>query len=132
MAEKLTPKQERFVQECLKGERQVDAYRIAYDCENMAEKTIWEESCRVAANRKVAAKLFEMQERVAKRTLVTVEKLTARLAEIDAAAYDDGQFSASNTAIMGQAKLNGLLVDKADIKHTGNMTFVTNYEDKKK
>jgi len=127
---KLTPKQEKFALVYVECANASEAYRQAYNSENMAQKTIWESACRVLADHKVAAKVMEIQERAAERTLVTVEKLTARLAEVDEAAYADGQYSASNTAIMGQAKLNGLLVDKADVKHSGDMKFVTIYEDK--
>jgi hypothetical protein len=42
--EKLTGKQTQFVQGILKGLSQSDAYREAYDCENMADNSIWREA----------------------------------------------------------------------------------------
>ena len=40
----LTTKQEIFVQRLLEGNTQAEAYRFAYNCENMKDKTIIEKA----------------------------------------------------------------------------------------
>ena len=46
--DRLTGKQEAFAQQVAKGSVLSDAYREAYDAENMKDKTIWEEACKLA------------------------------------------------------------------------------------
>jgi hypothetical protein len=45
--DKLTGKQLAFVQAILKGENQSDAYRLAYNAENMSPQAIWTEAGRL-------------------------------------------------------------------------------------
>lgn len=56
----LTIKQERFVQELVKGKSQREAYKIAYDAEQMADKTIDEKACRLIKQDKVKARYDEL------------------------------------------------------------------------
>jgi phage terminase small subunit len=51
---KLTHKQETFAQAVANGMTQSDAYRHAYDSENMTDKQIHEEACVLAKNPKVS------------------------------------------------------------------------------
>jgi len=37
----LTPKQEKFAQSVASGKSQADAYRMAYNAENMKDETVW-------------------------------------------------------------------------------------------
>ena len=60
-AEALTPKQERFVELVLAGANQTDAYRQAYDCKRMADKSIFVNACKLRANAKVAQRLALIQ-----------------------------------------------------------------------
>jgi len=55
--DKLTGKQSAFVQGILKGLSQSDAYRQAYDAENMSPTSIWEEASRLCANPKVGSRI---------------------------------------------------------------------------
>jgi phage terminase small subunit len=54
---KLTAKQSAYVQAILKGANQSDAYRSAYDAENMSDQAIWSEASRLFANPKVSARI---------------------------------------------------------------------------
>ena len=54
---KLTGKQLAFVQGVLKGANQSDAYRAAYNAENMSASTVWNEASKLFANPKVAARI---------------------------------------------------------------------------
>lgn len=57
----LTPKQEKFAQAVASGMTQADAYRHAYNAENMADSTIHEEASRTANDRKVSARIKALQ-----------------------------------------------------------------------
>lgn len=114
MADKLTPKQEQFAQKVLQGETQSDAYRFAYNAKNMSDKTIWEEASVVAANPKVAARLFEGQKAAQERNLVTVESITRELDESRALAIEQDLAGEMTKATMAKAKIHGLDVHKID------------------
>ena len=60
---KLTGKQSAFVQAVLKGANQSDAYRLAYNAENMRDSTIWNEASKLFANPKVSARIKAGQRR---------------------------------------------------------------------
>jgi phage terminase small subunit len=56
-AEKLTAKQQGFVNSILAGEDQVTAYEQNYETDGMARKTMYEAASRLFANSKVSAKI---------------------------------------------------------------------------
>jgi hypothetical protein len=55
----LTPKQEKFAFSLAQGMSQADAYRTAYDVQNMTDKTVHEKASRLMADDKVRAR-FEV------------------------------------------------------------------------
>lgn len=107
------PKHEAFAQELAKGKSQAEAYQTA------GYKPSEPHASRLASNGKVVDRVAELLTKAAERTLVTVESLTQELEDIRVAAKGLGQNSAAVSAVMGKAKLHGLLVDKleADITH---------------
>ena len=120
---KLTPKREAWIECRSNGMNQSDAYRSAYDAENMTPKQVWEESSKLAADPKVAQRLFEIHEAAAERSVVNIESITAELNTAKDLAENLDQPSAMTAAIMGKAKVNGLLVDKVDVKAHFNVTI---------
>lgn len=82
MADKLTIKQEKYAQGLFKGLTQREAYKQAYDAENMTDKSIDEKACELAANVKVAERIAELTEELKYRNMVTVEKVLSELASI--------------------------------------------------
>lgn len=122
-ATSLTPKQEAFTANIAAGMTQSDAYRNAYDAENMTPKQIWEEASKLAANPKVARRLFLLHEKATERTLVTIESISRELDEARDMARVLKNASAFTGAVMGKAKVNGLLVEKVDVKATFNVTI---------
>lgn len=114
---KLTPKQEAFVKCISQGMTQSDAYRSAYDAEKMADKSIWEKASVLAANGKVAARLFLLQEAAFESNLVSIESITVELEEARQLAKKTKQSNAMTSASMGKAKVNGLLIEKQEVKH---------------
>ena len=118
MSDKLTVKQEGFVQDVFTGIYLAQAYRNNYNTENMADKTVWEAASRLMADSKVTARLIELQEVASERNQVTVKSITDELEEARMVAAGEAQGAAMTAASMGKAKVNGLLVDKVDAKLT--------------
>ena len=77
----LTPKQEVFVQKIIEGMSQADAYRSAYSCKNMTDKTIWESASKLAADTKVATRIKELREQLAKESIMSAQKRLEWLTE---------------------------------------------------
>lgn len=69
----LTAKQEAFAQAIADGMNQADAYRTAYDAENMADNTIYARASELMANSKVADRVKELKAAIADRVLWTRE-----------------------------------------------------------
>lgn len=70
----LTAKQEQFVKNIIEGMSQADAYRAAYSCKRMADKTIWENASRLMADSKVAARVQELRNELAKPSIMTAQQ----------------------------------------------------------
>ena len=62
----LTPKQERFVQELVRGGTQRAAYRAAYGCVRWSENAVDSQASRTLASPKVRARYEELQAEAAK------------------------------------------------------------------
>jgi hypothetical protein len=70
---KLTAKQEAFCQGIADGLGQADAYRMAYDAENMKDNTIYPLASKLMNNNKVATRVAELKSQVAEKQLWTRE-----------------------------------------------------------
>lgn len=107
---------ERFAQELAKGKSQAEAYRLAgYDGTAPAMEA---SASRLVRNVKVSARLAELQNKAAERTEITVAAITERLLAIATKAEKSGDASmlqAARASLMDAAKLNGLVVDKAEL-----------------
>ena len=112
----LTPKQEVFVQNLVKGMSQADAYRSAYNTQNMSDKTIHEAASRVVADSKVSARLFELRNAIAQGAIMSAQKrlewLTERIND------EDVDINAKLKAVDLMNKMQGEYVQKieADVK----------------
>jgi len=82
MAFKLTVKQENYVQGLFRGLTQRQAYKAAYDAENMTDKSIDEKACELAANVKICERLEQLQDEIKYRNMATVERVVAEYAKI--------------------------------------------------
>lgn len=78
----LTPKRELFAQKIVEGMSQADAYRSAYSCEKMSDKTIWENASRLMADSKVLARVNELREQISKESIMTAQKRLEWLSEV--------------------------------------------------
>lgn len=69
----LTAKQEAFAQAIADGMNQADAYRTAYDAENMADTSVYVEASKLIDNPNVAQRVKELKDTLANRVLWTRE-----------------------------------------------------------
>jgi phage terminase small subunit len=123
----LTIKQEKFCMVYVETGNASEAYRQAYNCENMKEASINVNACKLLADAKITLRIKELKSGHTKRHELTIDDLVAELEEARQAALSAMivQSSASVAATMGKAKLLGLVVDKTDIKLT-NVKELTN------
>ena len=115
----LTIKQERFCMVYVETGNASEAYRQAYNAENMSNEAIGVEACRLLDHPSVALKVKELKSGHIKRHELTIDDLVKQLEEARQVALtlENPQCSAAISATMGTAKLLGLIVDKNE--HTG-------------
>ena len=112
----LTAKQELFVQKIIEGMSQADAYRSAYSCKNMSDNSIYVNASKLVADTKVAQRLKELREQLAKPSIMSAQErlewLTDRIAD------EDVDINAKLKAIDIMNKMQGEYVQKieADVK----------------
>lgn len=75
----LTTKQEIFVQRLLEGNTQAEAYRFAYNCENMKDKTIIEKASKLMAQGNIRARYEELLEEHKQKALWSRSKAEEKL-----------------------------------------------------
>jgi phage terminase small subunit len=80
--DKLTIKQEKYAQGLFAGLSQREAYKQAYSCENMTDKSVDECACVLAADLKVVSRIDELTNELRLRNMVTVEKVVSEYAKI--------------------------------------------------
>ena len=112
---KLTPKQERF---CLayieNGGNASAAYRAAGYSDRQTQKAITENASKLLT--KVSPRIEELQAQHAKRHAITIDSLVAELEEARCIAMCNPRgISAAVSAVMGKAKLLGLVTDKHEL-----------------
>lgn len=83
---KLTQKQEKFVQELIKGKSQREAYKAAYNAKNMTDNSIDVNASKLLKNTKVALRYEELKSKVIKRSeknaIITAEEIIKEIANI--------------------------------------------------
>ncbi len=124
----LTPKQEAFANAYLETGNASAAYRHAYDADAMKETAIHVNASKLLKNTKVALRLAELQKRAQKRHDVTIDTITEMLKEDRQLARENTQTRAAVAAVMGLAKLHGLILDKAQISGDEDNPVVTRVE----
>lgn len=70
----LTAKQEKFVNCIIEGMSQADAYRSAYNTSRMTDKTIHESASKLMADPKIYARVAELREKMAKKSIMTAQE----------------------------------------------------------
>lgn len=114
----MTPKQEQFARLYVETGNASEAYRQAYNADNMKPETVTNEAYKLLQDPDISAMVDGLKEEARQRHAVTVDDLLSELEQARAAALaaPTPQSSAAVSATMGKAKMLGLLVDKAEIK----------------
>ena len=114
----MTPKQEYFARLYVETGNASEAYRQAYNADNMKPETVTNEAYKLLQDPDISAMVDGLKEEARQRHAVTVGDLLHELEQARAAALaaPTPQSSAAVSATMGKAKMLGLLVDKAEIK----------------
>ncbi|MBZ9810714.1 terminase small subunit [Mesorhizobium sp. ESP-6-2] len=113
---KLNIRQERFCQGLIEGLTQTRAYvEAGYTARGNAAEV---EASKMVRLPKVAARVAQLRAAAARRWEITVDDLVAELDVMLKLAHATKNPSAGVTAIMGKAKLLGLVVDKAEVATT--------------
>lgn len=118
------PRWEKFCQELAKGKTQTQAYLSSgYDC---TEDTARTGASALMTKHNILARLEELQERAAKRTIVTVESLLdeAELARQLAMRID--QPSAAIAAVREKGVLSGKRVERHEAGKPGEFDMLDN------
>ena len=109
----LTSKQSNFVAAFIDGSSQSAAYSMAYQTENMSQKTIWEESSRLRKHPKVAARIMELDaEKEARRRMQALSREDRVMQELEKIAFGDGPVTGKLKAIELLGKHIGLFTPK--------------------
>ena len=85
----LTIKEEIFVQRRIEGYSQTEAYRFAYNCENMKDKTVTEKASKLMAKDNVRARYEELLNEHKNKALYTREEAVNDLIWIKEKARED-------------------------------------------
>ena len=111
-ASKLTPKQEKFCQCVASGMNYTDAYREAYNAENMQPATINVKACELLKIGKVSVRLNELKAKTEEKLIYSAVQSFDRLDRIGTEALADKNYSAALKAEELKGKLAGLYVDR--------------------
>lgn len=120
-------KHERFVQEIVKGKSQREAYHLAgygAKSDSVADAA----ASRLLGDVKVRARLDELQVRVAEKAVVTAARILDELEEARLLALKLEQPTAMVSAIMGRAKVAGVLIDRSEVGKPGDFSSMTDEE----
>lgn len=120
MTKNLTAKEQAFVDEYIKLKNGYQAYCNAGYSTNMPRGTIDIAVCNLKKKPKIKEALEKHEKSLQRKSQITVESLCEKLERVffEAMAEEKKQYAAAVQAVMGQAKLLGLIVDKAEVKAT--------------
>lgn len=109
------PKHELFAQALAEGMTQIEAYaQVGYEPNES-------HASRLARNGKVSERVFEIQGEAAVRAGVNVARFTKDLMRLAMNAEKAGERGIAGAQLMNAAKLNGLIIDKQQVKTEEDM-----------
>ncbi len=111
----LTPKQEAFARAYVETGNASEAYRRAYDAENMGVDAVKSEAFKLMQHPYITLTIEKLQEQHKKRHEITVDALTEMLRDDRVLARDEKDPAAAINAVMAIAKLHGLVIDKKNV-----------------
>lgn len=129
--QKLTAKQEKFAQLVAQGHTQSDAYREAYDAENMTNDSIKIEASRLMDNPNVSLTVDKLKQGAAKRNEVTLDECVRGIREAVDMAKTKDDVNAFIKAYRELGLLAGLYVEKKKVDGEFSLVVkVANEKDK--
>jgi phage terminase small subunit len=117
MAALSNARHERFAQALAKGKTQIEAHASA------GYKSHDQNAARMIGNERIKARVAELQERAAEKTVCTVADIAAQLDEDRKFARQLDNPAAAISATMGKAKVLGLIVDKSELTGKNGAPF---------
>lgn len=99
----LTAKQETFAQAIASGKTQADAYRLAYNADNMKDASIWSKASVLMSDVKVTSRVEELRGKLEKKELWTREMSVKALI----GAYKEGNPTAKIAAVKELNSMHG-------------------------
>lgn len=99
----LTAKQESFAQAIASGKTQADAYRLAYNADNMKDASIWSKASVLMSDVKVTSRVEELRGKLEKKELWTREMSVKALI----GAYKEGNPTAKIAAVKELNSMHG-------------------------
>ena len=135
----VTIKEEIFCQRRVEGYSQTEAYRFAYNCENMKDKTVTEKASKLMSKANVRARYEELMNELKEKAFYTVEKANNDLNWIKEKAKEDIEYrglkqanaSAYLGAVKEQINLNGITIKEAknEIDNTFKIELVGAFDE---
>lgn len=111
----LTVKQEIFVQRLIEGDTQTDAYRFAYNCDNMKDATISNNAYKLMQNNEISTRYKELLEEHKQKALWTRGKAEKELMWLLEKSKEDIEYKglkqANSSAMMNSIKELNVLSD---------------------
>ncbi len=108
----LTEQQREFVRHVLAGKTASDAYRAAYNTENMKPNSIWREASLLASNKNVAQWLAAARKACLGTAVVTLEGHQQQLERLREIALATGNVGAAVAAEQTRGKVAGHHIDR--------------------
>lgn len=130
----MTPKQEAFARAYVETGNASEAYRRAYNAENMSPDAIKVNACKLLKSANVALTVAKLKAVHQKRHEITIDRLT-RMAlkaykEAQRVSPTSGQMQTASMVKSAEflGKLHGLLVEKSEVKHVAGAEDMTDDE----
>lgn len=108
----LTPQQSEFVRHVLEGKTASDAYRAAYNAENMQPRHIWREASLLASHKNVAQWLSAARQACLGTHVVTLASHQHQLERLREAAMATGNYGAAVQAELARGKVAGHHIER--------------------
>jgi len=112
----LTPKQEAFCQAIVLGMTQADAYRRAYSAANMKPQVVQNKASMLMAKGEIRVRVEQLRKPIVEKLQYDVEQAMAEAGDALQMAAKNENPAAMVAATTLRARLNGLLVDKKEIR----------------
>jgi len=110
----LTDKQEAFALKYVECNNASQAYRHAYNTENMKDEVIHVKACELKKSGNVAVRILELQEHHREKHEITIEYLTQELKNALQLGKDEKLPNAMVSALKEMSVLHGLRVEKRE------------------